>query len=127
MYKDSQPVTSPLICKLLPIIAGSLAAGNVVAACEGLPILASSTSVMGSDNSAPILRKATVAVFLRFRQCSLLRNLFFAAVQSSFEPTTSDLSALPVAKSSTQDPLSRNQKPSAISTQYKSEAALIRE
>jgi hypothetical protein len=52
MYKDSEPITSPLICKLLPIIAGSLAAGNVGAACEELPMLASPTSVMDSDHNA---------------------------------------------------------------------------
>jgi hypothetical protein len=48
MYKDSEPITSPLTCKLLPIVAGSVAASNVGAAWEEHPMFASSTAATDS-------------------------------------------------------------------------------
>jgi hypothetical protein len=35
MYNDSEPITSPLICRLLPIVAGSAAIGDAEEVLEG--------------------------------------------------------------------------------------------
>jgi hypothetical protein len=51
MYNDSEPITSPLICRLLPMVAGSATDGDAGKAVEGRMALASWFAALGEGDS----------------------------------------------------------------------------
>src|SRR5271155_5525151 len=51
MYNDSEPITSPLICRLLPIVARSSAADDPEEGYEGGMVVASCPNATGTGDS----------------------------------------------------------------------------
>jgi hypothetical protein len=51
MYNDSEPITTPLICRLLPMVAGSATVGDTGKVLEGRMVVASWLAATGTDDS----------------------------------------------------------------------------
>ena len=54
IYNDSEPITSPLICRLLPIVAGSATVRDDGKVLEGRMVAASSVTAMGKGESVKV-------------------------------------------------------------------------